>query len=460
MKDKHFVRRDKCMRNHVLDGIMGLCVADALGVPVEFNGRERLKANPVEGMRGFGTHSQPPGTWSDDSSMTLCLLDSLANGLSHKDIMSKFQDWLTEGAYTPYGEVFDVGIATRQAIRRYMSGIEPLTCGGIGERDNGNGSLMRILPLLFYIQSLYGTDFQEIDEAFDMIHQVSALTHAHKRSQIACGIYLSVASMLIGKMDLKIAVELGIYKAVEYYKRKPEYQSELAKFSRLSEMDFRDLSEAEIKSSGYVVDTLEAAIWCLLNSENYKECVLKAVNLGEDTDTVAAVAGGLAGLYYGYENIPNEWIIQIVKKGHIEELSNKLHQSLIKGSIEKLTAFIPYFENANREDACHWGGGEKIGENHYTASYPIYEQNVEDFIQAVYKTNLICYNYLEVLEQHGLHGTKEMNAAIESADLELTLAILTGYVRQERFCDGLWESAVEEKTFLKLLRRLESLIGH
>ena|GEM_PF-193706 len=447
------------MRNRILDGVMGLCVADALGVPVEFNSREKLKANPVTDMRAYGTHNQPSGTWSDDTSMTLCLLDSLYCGLDYQDVMEKFKSWLTEGKYTPHGEVFDVGVGTRQAIMRYVSGVAPLQCGGVGERDNGNGSLMRILPPLFYIQSLYGTDFQELDEVFDIIHKVSALTHAHKRSQIACGIYLSVASMLIGNMDLSIAVELGIYKAFEYYKGKSEYETEIRHYHRLSEKNFRETNETEIRSSGYVVDTLEAAIWCLVNTKTYKDCVLMAVNLGDDTDTVAAVAGGLAGLYYGSENIPIEWTAKIVKKDYIEELSERLHRSLTKRSIDKLLAFIPYFENVNEKNACSWGGGEKLGENHFSMPYPIYEQTLEDFIQAVYSSNLICYNYLEVIEKNGLHGTEEMNTAIEESDLELTLAILTGYIRQERFCDGLWESALKDKTFLKILRRLERLMA-
>ncbi|NLB80747.1 MAG: ADP-ribosylglycohydrolase family protein [Clostridiaceae bacterium] len=446
------------MRNRVLDGIMGLCAADALGVPVEFNSRERLKADPVTDMRAYGTHNQPSGTWSDDTSLTLCLLDSLSKGVDYQDIMIKFKSWLIEGEYTPYGEVFDVGIAARQAIMKFISGVEPLQCGGVGERDNGNGSLMRILPLLFYIQSLYGTNFQEVDEAYNLIHQVSALTHAHKRSQIACGIYLSVASMLIGNMNLSVAVELGIYKAVEYYKREPEYKTEISHYHRLSEKRFSEINEAEIRSSGFVVDTLEAAIWCLINTKSYKDCVLMAVNLGDDTDTVAAVAGGLAGLYYGSENIPIEWTAKIAKKDYIEELSDKLHYSLIKRSVNKLLTFIPYFENVNEENACRWDGGGKLGENHFSMPYPMYEQTLEDFVQAAYSSNLICYNYLEVIEQHCLHGTEEMNIAVEDSDLELTLAILTGYIRQERFCDGLWESAVKDKTFLKILRRLERLM--
>ena len=280
------------MKNNVLDGIMGLCVADALGVPVEFMSREKLKMNPVVDMRGFGTHGQPAGTWSDDTSMALCLADSLKKGLDYGDVMTKFLMWFDEGAYTPDGEVFDIGISTRKDINRFSDGIEPLKCGGLSEHDNGNGSLMRILPILFYIQSIYGTDF---DEAFAIIHNVSSLTHSHKRSKIACGIYISVAAMLIGHMDLKIAVELGIYKAAEYYSKQGEFKDELSHFERLFEKGFEKLDEKMIKSSGYVIDTLEASIWCLLNSSNYKDCVLKAVNLGEDTDTVAAVAGGLAG---------------------------------------------------------------------------------------------------------------------------------------------------------------------
>lgn len=312
------------MKNRVYDGIMGLCVGDALGVPVEFNSRESLIAKPVKDMIGYGTYNQPPGTWSDDSSMTLCLLDSLAKGLDYKDIMDKFKAWLTEGKYTPYDEVFDVGVGTRKAINRFISGTEPIKCGGVQPRDNGNGSLMRILPLLYYIQPLYGADFLEKDEAYDIIHKVSALTHGHKRSQIACGIYLSIASMLTKDMGLGVALEMGIKRSVQYYMQKPGYAAEITHYRRVSEGNFREIPEGEIRSSGYVVDTLEAALWCLLNTKSYKDCVLKAVNLGEDTDTVAAVAGGLAGLYYGSESIPREWVDQIQRKDYIMELCENI----------------------------------------------------------------------------------------------------------------------------------------
>ena len=316
------------MRNHVLSGIMGLTVADALGVPVEFMDRESLQEDPVVNMRAYGTYNQPAGTWSDDTSMTLCLLDSLSKGLDYDDIMNNFIKWFSHGDYSPFGEAFDIGITTRRALMDFERGKRPLECGGKSEGDNGNGSLMRILPILFYLQSVYGNDFQAVEQTFNIIHNVSSLTHAHKRSQLACGMYISVASMLSLDLGLKDAVDLGINKAMEYYRKQDDFRDELVYFKRLEEKDFANLPLEEIKSGGYVVDTLEAAIWCLLNAKDYKECVLKAVNLGRDTDTVAAVAGGLAGLKYSYETIPEEWRAKIIKRDYIEDLCEKFSLSI------------------------------------------------------------------------------------------------------------------------------------
>ena len=309
------------MKEKIVSSIIGLCVGDALGVPVEFESRETLQRNPVTDMRGYGTHNQPPGTWSDDTSMTLCLLDSLKNGLNYTDIMCKYLSWIEKAEYTPHGEVFDVGITTRKALSRFANGTEPLKCGGDSEYDNGNGSLMRILPLAFYLNSAR----TEYDDLFEITHNVSALTHAHNRSKIACGIYISVAVNLINRPEnIKIGIYDGIKKAKEYYESKKEYADETKHYGRIFNDKFISLPHEEIESDGYVVDTLEAAIWCLLNTDSYKSCVLKAVNLGEDTDTVAAVAGGLAGIYYGLDNIPVKWVNQIARLDYIKDLCERL----------------------------------------------------------------------------------------------------------------------------------------
>ena len=307
---------------------------------------------------------------------------------------------------------------------------------------------MRMLPIAFYLQSIYGSEFNEIEEAFEIIHNVSSLTHSHKRSQIACGIYISIASLLLNDNNLKTAIRMGIYGAMKYYKNDDRFLSELKHFERLEMKDFSELSLDEISSSGYVVSTLETAVWCLLNTTNYKDCVLKAVNLGHDTDTVAAVVGGLAGLYYGYQQIPEEWIHAIAKKEYIEDLCDELNRSMYRNGIEKLSTYIPFFENATKESVYTW-----------TKGYPVYDPTLKEFINEVYKTNLMSYNYLDIIDKRGIQGMDGMVDSIPDGDLELLLAILTDYIRQERFGTGLWAEAVEDKVFLSILKRLNYVIN-
>lgn len=315
------------MDSKLKSAILGLAIGDALGVPVEFQYREDLKLNPVVDMRAYGTYNQPAGTWSDDTSMTLCLLDSLYNGIDYEDIMKKFVLWKNKGAYTPYGETFDIGCATSEAISRYESGVECLESGGKSEYDNGNGSLMRILPMAFYIINEYGYQWDE-SIMVPVIHNVSSLTHGHIRSKIACVIYIMIAMELGEGKGIDDSVSIGVHRAFEYYRRNKV--DEIQKYSRIKDKKFKFLSEDEIRSSGYVVDTLEAAIWCLLNTNSYSECVLKAVNLGEDTDTVAAVAGGLAGIAYGVEDIPREWLKKLARRDYIEDLCDRLENEILK----------------------------------------------------------------------------------------------------------------------------------
>lgn len=309
-------------RNIYLDGILGVVVGDALGVPVEFMEREELEQSPVNGMIGYGTFDLPAGSWSDDSSLTLATLDSLRQGYDLTDMIHKFAEWMTEGSYSPFGEAFDVGIGTRDAIVRYLKDHDVSTCGGTTEYDNGNGSLMRILPICLYCYEEQKKGKISDKEAIQMIHEVSALTHNHIRSQMACGLYFFLAKAILEKSgSLSQRLQLGINKGLAFYQENDFDMSELQKFHRLTNLEtFQKTSRKEIQSYGYVVVSLEAALWCLLNSEDYKECELLAVNLGEDTDTIAAIAGGLAGLFYGIMSIPKEWMEVIQRRSWIEEL--------------------------------------------------------------------------------------------------------------------------------------------
>ena len=204
----------------------------------------------------------------------------------------------------------------------YVKGIAPLESGGKTEWDNGNGSLMRILPVCLYLFERQKKVCTSENESIYMVHAVSALTHAHVRSQMACGIYyFLVKAILEQEGTLENRLQEGMERAYQYYRQDLSNYRELENYKRLSDLsEFKETPKEGIKSSGYVVNTLEAAIWCLLHSHSYKETVLMAVNLGEDTDTVGAVAGGLAGLYYKEEGIPQEWTQVLQRREWIEEV--------------------------------------------------------------------------------------------------------------------------------------------
>ncbi|HJB54037.1 MAG TPA: ADP-ribosylglycohydrolase family protein, partial [Candidatus Oscillibacter pullicola] len=165
----------------IRDGIYGLCVADALGVPAECRTREDLRQHPITGMTDGGIRGQNVGFWSDDSSMTLCLAKSIAHvGFFHThDIMERFRQWFEKGAYTPGGTCFDFGHTCAKAIHRYQRGVTPALCGSNKPEENGNGSLMRILPAAFVLYGKYGKNVAASSRAMQEIHRISALTHRH-----------------------------------------------------------------------------------------------------------------------------------------------------------------------------------------------------------------------------------------------------------------------------------------
>ena len=309
------------MKNIILGGLWGALVGDALGVPVEFKSRKELRHNPVTTMLGQGTHNQPAGTWSDDSSLMLCTVDSLLNGFDTADMGQLFVKWMKDCYWTPHGTLFDIGIATTCALDRIAGGVSPEKAGGTGERDNGNGSLMRILPVAMFYKDA------PIDELLDKVHRVSGITHGHDRSKMACGIYCLIARKLLEGLSLMDAYLTCIDEVKKYYSRSP-WSMELIHFKRILSGTIHEEDEARIQSSGYVVHTLEASIWCVLNSRSYREAVLKAVNLGEDTDTTGIATGGIAGLYFGLESVPIEWRDMLARRGDVERLFVRVEEKL------------------------------------------------------------------------------------------------------------------------------------
>lgn len=313
------------MENIVKAGVFGVCIGDALGVPVEFKSRETLKRFPVENMREFGSWNQPKGTWSDDSSLTLCIAEELTKGYDLEKIGQSFVKWNKFGHWTAHGRLFDIGGTTRHSIARLIKGETARFSGNIFEEDNGNGSLMRTLPLAFYLK-----DEENIEKLYQVVKEVSSITHGHFRSVFACFIYVIFATELIKGKDKKYVYHHTQRIALEFAENQWFNPKEIQLFDRVLKNDISKYDEDTISSGGYVLHSQEASLWCFLNSESYSEAVLKAVNLGEDTDTTGAITGGIAGIYYGFDNIPKEWIDVLVRKEDIEELCIKLEQKLMK----------------------------------------------------------------------------------------------------------------------------------
>ena len=307
----------------ILDGIIGFAIGDALGVPAEFKSRNELKINPIVDMIEGGAHNQEKGTFSDDTSMTLATMDSIISKkvIDTEDLAKKFVDWYRKSEYTATGKIFDIGDTTRQALAKFELKIDKaVNCGGVGEYDNGNGSLMRLLPIVYYIY------YKKIDneiKIYNIVKEVSSITHAHEISVLGCYIYTRYCLLLLEGND-----KFEAYKKLQQLNYSMFSKNTFNRYERILIGNILSESEDDISSSGYVVSTLEAVMWLFLNSNDYNSTILKAVNLGNDTDTIAAITGSLLGIYYGLDSINDKWRLSLKKYDYIIDLCKKFEEIL------------------------------------------------------------------------------------------------------------------------------------
>jgi ADP-ribosyl-[dinitrogen reductase] hydrolase len=310
-------------RERILGALWGSLVGDALGVPVEFKDRTTVQRDPVMDMGGFGSHHQPPGTWSDDSSLLLCSTDSLVHhDFDTEDMGKRFVRWYREELWTPHGKVFDVGVATSRALARIATGMRAEVAGGDDQFSNGNGSLMRIIPVSLRFAN------RPTKELLDRVHRASAITHRHPRSQMACGMFTLVVLELLDGKPAPDAYASALTAFRTFYETAPWWAAEFDYFQLLLAGDLARRPESEIESGGYVLHTLAASLWCLLTTSGFRECVLKAVNLGGDTDTTGCVAGGLAGVHYGVKAIPSQWLDALARHQDVETLFTRFAEAV------------------------------------------------------------------------------------------------------------------------------------
>lgn len=300
--------------SRIRGAIYGALVGDALGVPVEFSLRSERDADPVQEMRSGGYWHQLAGTWSDDGSMLLCTAEGVVDGFSAERLGSLYVSWMNACHWAARDRVFDVGRTTETALSRVADGTSWAASGEDGDGDNGNGSLMRILPI--------GLRFRNADVATIMRHAADAsrITHAHPRAQAACGFYSVIVAEVVKGIALPEAIQRALPVLAGAVTTLPDEQ---VVFGRLLGGRLAEWPRESIRSSGYVMHSLEAALWCALTHGTFRDAVLAAVNLGSDTDTTGCVAGGLLGALYGYEAIPPEWIAELPRRKDVDALLDK-----------------------------------------------------------------------------------------------------------------------------------------
>lgn len=305
--------------------LIGIAVGDALGVPFEFSEREEMIKYPAKDMVGYKTHNQLPGTWSDDSSLTFCLAESLANNYDLATVALNFVKWKNEAYWTARNNVFDIGMTTSKAISRLekillnkeLNDLKLLK-NDAEEFDNGNGSLMRILPLILEIKGL------ENKNQFEVVWDNSALTHRHIRAAMSCFIYLKLSEFIIqGETKLE-AYHKTRREVMDLWEQINFPESEKQHFKRVIQTSIVDYPKDSIMSGGYVIESLEASFWSFLKTESFEDAVLTAINFGHDTDTTGAITGGLAGIYYKIDKILDYWIASLARMEDIFKLGEKL----------------------------------------------------------------------------------------------------------------------------------------
>lgn len=308
---------------HVRDGVIGMAVGEAMGVPTKSNKRESLLEKPVLKMIPKISHGIPKGAWSDCTSLTIATMDAISkSGLNYTAMADNYVRWFTTNKFCSINESFGIENTTLKSLVRYTRHMdEAYECGSDDYYDNGNESLARILPIAYYFTVHKDTD----KNIYEVVKRTASITHAHEISILGCYILVRLIMNLL-KGNNKYSA-LNQTKRLDYSMFSKESLNE---YKRILVSDISEFEIEEIKTTSFVVDTLEASIWCFLKSNSFKECVIATTNIGGDTDTIGAISGALAGIFYGYGNIPKCYLEDLRKKDYLIELCENFETFLRK----------------------------------------------------------------------------------------------------------------------------------
>ncbi|KRO16340.1 ADP-ribosylglycohydrolase family protein [Lacticaseibacillus saniviri] len=301
----------------LVHGVIGFAIGDALGLPVKGQTRAQLTEKPIDKMTGYGTFDQPAGNYSDETSLVIASMMGLTQGFDLAAVKSAYQQWYTDSEYAPYqGPVVDIWPATKNA----------LTDQPLADTQNDPGGLTRVLPLAYFLFKEGHTDLVNDPQALTQLSDFVSLTNPDKDNIIAGVIYAqAIINLLNGQTDLHVALRDSIASAAKYYTQNDA--TAWQNFARLTNPQFAELPVADYRAASDPVSILEAVIWSALNTDNYKDALLTAVNLGGNTDTLGALVGGLAGLAYGYQSLPHKWCLVLAKYSEIVDLCRQAEAS-------------------------------------------------------------------------------------------------------------------------------------
>jgi ADP-ribosyl-[dinitrogen reductase] hydrolase len=291
------------LQNRYRGCLLGLAVGDALGTSVEFKAKGSF--TPVTDMRGGGVFNLKPGQWTDDTSMALCLAESLIEfGFDPKDQMDRYIRWWKNGENSSTGECFDIGNTVLESLNRYLATQDPFS-GSVHPHSAGNGSLMRLasVPLVCY---------PDVEKTLLWAGDSSRTTHALPECIDACRYYAYLINLALSGLAKHEMME------------KAQCIPTTSSISLIARADWREWSVEEVVGSGYVVESLRASLWSFLSADSFEEAVLKATNLGDDADTTAAITGQLAGAYYGYYRIPSQWLERLCQRDRLLVVADQL----------------------------------------------------------------------------------------------------------------------------------------
>lgn len=332
----------------IIMGVYGLLIGDAMGVPYEFHSADEIPewgSIDFEPPAGFA-RSYPdvlPGTWSDDGAQALCLLDSLlrCGRLDTRDLANRLLEWVDSGLWAVDGRVFDCGIQTMTSLRTFASGTSPLESGFAVPNGKGNGSLMRVLPLALWHE---GSDLELVEDA----HKQSLITHGHVCNQVCCALYCLWCRSIIGGTEVLAAYEQAVAYLREYYADKDAYLYELECCT----------AEGDASGSGYVVDSIRSTLYLLKTYKSYGDVIRGAISLGNDTDTTAAIAGGLAAV--AYRDIPEDWVKRLRGRELLDELFQRsgMCKKLSEMTLEELWKLFPIYLTEHNGAWAQWYASE------------------------------------------------------------------------------------------------------